>query len=133
MKIKFSPLGKEVEAKEGQSLLQIAHENQIVIRSICKGVPSCSECRIKIISGENNISQPTKAELNLIGTSYYLDGRRLACQCRCFGTVEVDVSEHIQQEGAQSKKIRGFRSKNATETVAIQDTMILTESGKKLN
>lgn len=131
MKIKFLPLGVEVDGGPEKTLLQIATENKIEIRSICKGVPSCAECRVKIVDGESYINSPSKAELSLIGTSYYLNGRRLSCQVRCFGPITVDLSEQNLSENLKNKKIRGFKSSKQTESKAIQDTLLLKETTPK--
>lgn len=130
MKIKFLPSGAEVPVDPTKSLLQIATENKIKIKSICNGVPSCSECRIKVVEGMHCIPEPSKAELNLIGTSYHLDGRRLSCQVRCFGSVTVDLTEQLNKADTQ-KKIKGVRVKDQKEIHAKQDTMILVESSDK--
>lgn len=127
MKIKFLPQGIEVDGTPEKTLLQIASENQIEIKSLCKGVPSCAECRVRIVEGEGVVTHPTKAELNLIGSSYYIDNRRLACQVRCFGPVTVDMSEQLNQEHLKHKKIRGFKSSKHAESTAVQDTLLLTE------
>ncbi|WP_413582156.1 2Fe-2S iron-sulfur cluster-binding protein [Bdellovibrio sp. HCB288] len=125
MKIKFLPQNIEVEATPDKSLLQIATENQLEIRSICKGVPSCAECRVRIKEGDSNVLPPGKAELSLIGTSYFIDGRRLSCQVRCFGDVTVDLTEQVERAENQTKKIRGFRTNKQMESKAVNDTMLL--------
>lgn len=127
MKIKFLPQNIEVEGSSDKSLLQIATENHLEIRSICKGVPSCAECRVKIKEGDNNILPPNKAELSLIGTSYFIDGRRLSCQVHCFGDVTVDLTEQVERQENQTKKIRGFRSSKPMESKAVNDMMLLNE------
>lgn len=132
MKIKFVPQNIEIDVEPGKNLLQIALENNIEIRSLCKGVPSCGECRVRILNGEHNTVPPTKSEIDLIGTSHYIDSRRLACQLRCFGSVTVDASEHMEKVDKQNKKVRGFKSQKQTESKAVLDTMILNEfSGDK--
>ncbi len=128
MKIKFVPQGIEVEVDPNKSLMQLAMENGVLIHSVCKGVPSCGECRVKIVEGENNVTKPSKAEINLIGSSYYIDGRRLSCQVKCFGPVTVDTSEQIERQDHPSKKLRGFKSKKQYESTAVLDTMLLTEA-----
>lgn len=127
MKIKFLPQNVEVEATPDKSLLQIATENHLEIRSICKGVPSCAECRVRITEGEANVLPPTKAELSLIGTNHFIDGRRLSCQVRCYGNVTVDLTEQVERAENQTKKIRGFRSNKHVESKAVNDTMLLAE------
>ncbi|MES3036382.1 MAG: 2Fe-2S iron-sulfur cluster binding domain-containing protein [Bdellovibrionota bacterium] len=130
MKVKFIPQNIEIEVTADKSLLQICNENKIRIRSICKGVPSCAECRIRIVEGENSAMPPTPAELALIGSSYYLDGRRLSCQVHCFGPMTVDLTEQNTKHETSSKKLRGFKSQKPMESKAIQDTMILSEKNE---
>lgn len=127
MKVKFVPQNIEIEVTPEKTLLQYCNENQIEVKSICKGVPSCAECRIRIVEGEHNVMPPNKAELNLIGNSYFLDGRRLSCQIRCFGDITVDFSEQLERAENSSKKIRGFKSNKPMESHAVQDTMLLSE------
>lgn len=131
MKIKFLPQNIEVEGTPDKSLLQIATENHLEIRSICKGVPSCAECRVRITEGDNNVLPPNKAELSLIGTNYFIDGRRLSCQVHCFGDVTVDLTEQVERQENQTKKIRGFRSNKQVESKAVNDMMLLNEEEVK--
>lgn len=126
MKIKFIPQNIEVDVDPSKSLLKIATENGVKIKSICGGIASCSECRVKIVEGENSIPEPSKTELNMIGTSYYIDGRRLACQVHCFGSVTVDLTEQLNKVDSQ-KKVRGFKQKDHKELSAVHDTMILSQ------
>lgn len=132
MKIKFMPQNIEVDVDPSKSLLKIATENGIKIKSICGGIASCGECRVKIIEGDNSVPEPGRAELNLIGTSYYLDGRRLACQVRCFGSVTIDLTEQINKVDTQ-KKVKGFRQKDTAQLSAVQDTMILSNNSPNKN
>ena len=126
MKIKFVPQNIEIDVDPSKTLLQLATENGLKIKSICGGVATCSECRIKIVEGENSVPEPNKNELNLIGSSYFIDGRRLACQVRCFGSVTVDMTEQLNKVDTQ-KKVKGFKQKDPKELSAVQDTMILSQ------
>lgn len=132
MKVKFVPTGQEIEATPDKTLLQLCVENNIEIKSICKGVPSCAECRIRVTEGEHNIVPPSKVEMGLIGTNYFIDQRRLACQVRCFGDITVDLTEQIERSEIQSKKVRGFRAPGQrganVETHAKQGTLVLEET-----
>lgn len=106
MKVKFIPQDVELEIKPGQTVMALAHENGIAIRSTCNGMPSCAECRVKVVDGEWNTNPPARKELNLIGTGYYIDQRRLSCQMLCFGDIVVDTAEQIEKsaEGPVTKK-----------------------------
>jgi ferredoxin, 2Fe-2S len=131
-KIKFLPQNIEIDVNPEKSLLKLAQENGIKIKSICNGTPSCAECRIKIIEGDQNVPAPSKAELNLIGTSYFIDGRRLSCQVRCFGSITVDMTEQVNKVDTQ-KKVKGVKFKDQKDIQAKQDTLILVDEPKKNN
>ncbi len=126
MKIKFMPQNIEVDVDPSKSLMKIATENGLKIKSICGGVATCAECRVRIVEGENSIPEPSKLELNMIGTSYYIDGRRLSCQVHCFGSVTVDLTEQVNKVDTH-KKVRGFKQRDPRELSAVHDTMILTQ------
>lgn len=112
MKIKFIPNNVEFEIGPNDSVLKIAHDNGIHIKSVCKGVPSCAECKIQIAEGEYNVFPPLPAETNLIGTAHFVDRSRLACQLKCFGDVTIDLKEQIEKAGRNlaSKRPRGSRA-----------------------
>lgn len=128
-KIKFLPQNIEVPVDPEKSLLKIAQENGVKIKSICNGTPSCAECRVKIVEGDQSVPPPSKAELNLIGTSYFLDGRRLSCQVRCFGSITVDLTEQVNKVDTQ-KKVKGVKFKDQKDIHAKQDTLILVDDPK---
>jgi 2Fe-2S ferredoxin len=106
MKVKFVPGNVEVEIKSGQTVMDAAQKNGVVIRSTCNGMPSCAECRVRVVEGDWNCNPPSRKELSLIGSGYYIDQRRLSCQLLCFGDVTVDTTEQIEKasEGPVTKK-----------------------------
>lgn len=129
MKIRFFPTGQEIDCDPNKSVLQLCTENKIEIRSLCKGVPSCAECRVKVKEGEAFTLPPTLKERNILGSNYFLDGRRLSCQLHCFGPVTIDLTEQLERSDQKNKKVRGFRRRGETqgETSAKQDIMMLEE------
>jgi len=136
MKIKVLPQNIEIESNSNQSLLEQCMAAGIKIRSVCKGLPSCAECRIKVVDGLTNMLPPAQAELNLLGTNYYLDGRRLSCQCRVFGPVTINVSEHLNSKEETHKRVRGIPQDKLKQSHAILRTLVLdaepdTEGVKK--
>lgn len=100
MKVKFLPQNIEFDIEPGQSVLHLAQEKGIPIHSTCNGMPSCAECRVRVVDGEYNLLPPSKKEISLIGTGYYIDHRRLSCQMVCFGDVVVDTQEHLDRMGS---------------------------------
>ena len=111
MKVKFLPQGVEYEIENNETILHLAQRKGIHIQSVCKGIPSCVECRVQIKEGEHHVPPPSKKEIDLIGTAYYIDMSRLSCQLRCFGDVVVDLSEQMEKEKkAQSHQSQRQRS-----------------------
>lgn len=130
MKVKFLPQNVEYEIELNETVLHLAQRNDIHIQSVCKGLPSCAECRIQIKSGENNVPPPGAKEMSLIGTAYYVDQSRLACQLRCFGDVEIDLSQQIEKEarakerptvGPSGRQIAADRQSNAIKGSIIEE------------
>lgn len=106
MKVKFLPMNIELEIQPDQSVMNLAHENNVPIMSVCNGMPSCAECRVKLVEGEHNVLPPSAKELSLIGTGHFIDQRRLSCQLICFGDITIDLSEQVEKasEGKVNKK-----------------------------
>ncbi len=112
MKVKFLPQDVEYEIKPTESVLHLAQDKGLHIQSVCKGLPSCAECRVRVVQGENNVIQPSPTELDLIGTAYFVDQRRLSCQLKCFGDITVDLTEQIEKEN-KTKKSRRISKKTS--------------------
>jgi 2Fe-2S ferredoxin len=132
MKVKFVPQNIELDIEPGQSVMELAHANNIPIHSTCNGMPSCAECRVRVIEGEYNVLPPSKKELTLIGTGYYIDQRRLSCQMHCFGDITVDTSEHLDRagEGPITKKfLSRVQKSSAQESHSVGGVLIEQEEG----
>lgn len=137
MKVKFMPQNVEYEIAPGQSVMKLAHEKGLSIKSVCNGMPTCAECRVRIIEGEYNLMPPSSKEINLIGTGYFIDHRRLSCQMQCFGDVIVDLSEQ-EEKSASVRRPQGNLKREATEeSLAVtgnlieQDKNLLSETDEE--
>lgn len=131
MKVKFVPQNVEIEIKPGQTVMAVAHEHNIPIRSTCNGMPSCAECRVRVIDGDWNVNPPSRKELSLIGTGYYIDQRRLSCQVLCFGDITVDTQEQLEKtaEGPVTKKfLTKVHKATAAESFSLGGVMIEQDS-----
>jgi ferredoxin len=116
MKVKFLPSGREEEIGENESVLELAQRTGITIYSVCNGMPSCAECRVKIVSGEGNVLPPNSKEKDLLGSGYFVDSRRLACQLQCFGDIEIDLTEQIEKAKLrQTKRPQGSVKRDQNE------------------
>lgn len=116
MKVKFLPSGEEHEIEFNETVLHLAQRVGLHIQSVCKGIPSCAECRVQISEGEHHVLPPSKKELDLIGTAHYVDMSRLACQLRCFGDLVVDLKEQMEKESRAQQKPKERFSRRDGET-----------------
>ena len=112
MKVKFLPTGEEHEIEFNETVLHLAQRKDIHIQSVCKGIPSCAECRVQIKDGEHHVLPPSKKEIDLIGTAHYVDLSRLACQLRCFGDLTIDLTEQIEKEQRAQDKPRDRKARS---------------------
>lgn len=106
MKVKFVPLDKEVEIRSDETVFDVAAKNGVYIKTVCNGVPSCAECRVRVIEGGHNVLPPSQKEKILIGTAHFIDQRRLSCQLYCFGDITVDLSEQVDKQKNEGLKKR---------------------------
>ena len=117
MKVKFVPQNVEAEITPDKSVLHLAQDKGLYIKSVCRGFPSCAECRVRVVEGVHNVVPPGSEELQLIGTAYFVDGRRLSCQLKCFGDMTVDLTEQVEKEKHMSE-LKGHGSKSVREAKA---------------
>jgi 2Fe-2S ferredoxin len=91
-KVKFVPSGIEVNAREGETLLDLALANDVTIQHACGGFCACTTCHCEVTSGFENIEKADADELERLEV---LEGRtehsRLACQSKVKGDVTVRV------------------------------------------
>lgn len=130
MKVKFLPMDVELEIQPDQSVMNLAHENNIPIHSVCNGMPSCAECRVKVVEGDHNVLPPSAKELSLIGTGHFIDQRRLSCQLLCFGDITVDLTEQVEKaaEGKVNKRFLQRAQKEAADSHAAEGILIEQDS-----
>ncbi len=126
------PQNIELEVDSNKSVMDLAHENGIHIQSICKGVPSCAECRIQMIDGEFNVAPPSKQELNLIGTGWFIDRSRLSCQLKCYGDITIDLSQQIEKE-QNSKRPRGKFQRDPSKSNAKLGSVLFEDRTQKVS
>lgn len=67
-------------ARVDRKVIEIIHENGIDWMHACGKKGRCTTCKIILKSGEENLSHPTKAELDFLNLGRLKPGERLACQ-----------------------------------------------------
>ncbi|MFH0851644.1 MAG: 2Fe-2S iron-sulfur cluster-binding protein [Candidatus Peregrinibacteria bacterium] len=88
-KITFIVNGKEqtVDAKDGETILQIAQANSIPMESACGGNGFCMTCKCHARKGAENLS-PLNEREEAMGIS---GDERLGCQATVKGDVTVEL------------------------------------------
>ncbi|MFT6070284.1 MAG: ferredoxin [Bacteriovoracaceae bacterium] len=113
-KLTLHPMGTVLEISEEKPVLERLREEEIYVRSSCGGNGSCSDCMIKIMSGEDNINPPGFEEIQLLGNVFHLTKERLSCQLKISGDVTIDISHHnltADQEKREAKNKEFAKSK----------------------
>jgi 2Fe-2S ferredoxin len=112
-KVTLKPSGEVVEVEEGKNLLVALREQNIYIKSSCGGHATCTDCIIKIVSGEDYITPPPFEELKLLGNVFHITKERLACQTCLTGDVTIDITKHDKatDEAKLKNKTSNFSKK----------------------
>ena len=84
MKVTFSPLGNSAVAKHNETILDVARRAGAPIGNSCGGIGICNRCRVRIIEGSENLTPPTRFEVD--------PEQRLACQAVVPGDCTVTTS-----------------------------------------
>ena len=73
---------KEVEAKNGLSILEIAHENDIDLEGACEGSLACSTCHVIFDQPTyDGLKEPSEEEEDMLDLAWGLtQTSRLGCQ-----------------------------------------------------
>lgn len=76
----------KVSAGRGDSVLELAAANNVVVDSPCSGNGTCGKCRMKLIAGAVDMEHNPR-----LSREDYHDNWRLACQSRVIGDAEFFV------------------------------------------
>lgn len=115
-KVTLKPEGKVVEVEEGVNLLKALRETGDYVKSSCGGHATCSDCIIKVVSGEDYLTPPPFEELKILGNVFHITKERLACQTCITGDVTIDISKHdkASDEARLKNKTASFSKKKQT-------------------
>ncbi len=87
--IHLQPIGRRIQIRPDQSILEAAQLAGVEINSVCGGVGVCEACRVRVIKGQ--LSDPTLDEQNAFSTDEVRQGFRLACQAYPQSDVVIDI------------------------------------------
>jgi uncharacterized 2Fe-2S/4Fe-4S cluster protein (DUF4445 family) len=84
----------EIPADAGQSVLEALIGAGILLRTDCGGKGSCGKCRVKIMAGiSDQAAAPDDSEIKILGPAELSVGMRLACRCRIFNDITLEIPE----------------------------------------
>ena len=92
-RVVFEPMGIVIKTKPGESLLDIASDNKIPIRSECGGKRLCGKC-IVAVDRQEHLSELSDREKRFLKEEQIRDGYRLACQPKVQGDVAVTIPRY---------------------------------------
>jgi ferredoxin len=92
MLVNFTPLGTTAEALANETVLDAARRADAPIGNSCGSVGVCGRCRVRVLTGAENLSPPTMIEIRVAAQRGFEPDERLACQAVVMGDVEVTTS-----------------------------------------
>lgn len=92
IRVKFEPMGISCLAPEGKTVMEVASNQNILIRSDCGGQGQCGQCLVKA-HPEEHLFPLSDNEQNILSLKQIQRGYRLACEARVRGALTVLVSD----------------------------------------
>ena len=90
--VTFTPLGASASAKDDETLLDVARRASVPLGNSCGGVGVCTRCRVRVLTGGENLSPPTSIEVRFGTARGFAEGERMACQAVVRGDCEVTTT-----------------------------------------
>jgi len=90
--VTFTPLGRKAEAREDESILDVARRAAVPLGNSCGGVGVCTRCKVTVAAGAENLSPATSIELRFGCARGFAPDERMACQAVVRGDCEVTTT-----------------------------------------
>jgi ferredoxin len=90
--VSFVPLGRTAEARDDESILDVARRAGVPLGNSCGGVGICSRCKIRVLAGNEHLSPATSIELRFSTARGFTEDERMACQAVVRGDCEVTTT-----------------------------------------
>ena len=78
--VTFAPLGRSADARENETILDVARRAGVPLANSCGAVGVCARCSVKVVSGAENLTAPTEIESRVAERRKLDPDERLACQ-----------------------------------------------------
>ncbi len=91
-KVTFMPMNQTVEAKVGESILDVAINYDIPLQHACGGFCACTTCHVIVKSGGDTLSEMEDDESERLDRATGVNlHSRLGCQAKVSGDVVVEI------------------------------------------
>lgn len=80
------------EAKNDETLLDVARRTGVPIGNSCGAIGVCARCRVTVVSGAENLTPPTAIESQVSERRKLESNERLACQAVVKGDCEITTT-----------------------------------------
>lgn len=91
-KVTFLPMNESYEAQPGESILDVAINNDVPMMHACGGFCACTTCHVEVKAGGEKLSDMEEDEEERIGGVAGLTLQsRLGCQAKVHGDVTVEI------------------------------------------
>ena len=100
-KVLFTPEGKEVTIKEGETILESANHAGVYINSECGGEGVCGRCKVQIREGKVD---KKSVSMTFLTPDEILQGYVLACQTKIHSDLVISIPPQATLEGEQILK-----------------------------
>jgi ferredoxin, 2Fe-2S len=91
-KVTFLPMNTVCEAQEGQSILDVANDNNVPLQHACGGFCACTTCHIHVKAGGDSLSPMEDEEEERLDRAINQTlHSRLGCQAKVRGDVTVEI------------------------------------------
>ena len=81
-----------IDVEDGYALIDMCEEHDTSILFGCRD-GACGACMVKVLEGAEKLSPMLEDEKDFLETMAAEPDERLACQCKVFGDVKLEVSE----------------------------------------
>jgi 2Fe-2S ferredoxin len=91
-KVTFLPMNETYEAKEGESILDVAIANDVPLQHACGGFCACTTCHVHVKSGLEHLSASEEEEEERLDRATQITLQsRLGCQAKIHGDIVVEI------------------------------------------
>lgn len=101
----------QAEARDGESLLEVSRRVEAPVHTLCNGVGTCVQCKVRVVEGMEQLSAPGALERDRLGNIFHITHERMGCQARVHGDVVVEALP-VRRPKRSRRSRRGSGSKS---------------------